>query len=198
MKSKSTIIFWVSLVFSYFFTRLVNLKLIPIFTDEAIYTYWAQVALNDPAQRFISLQDGKQPLFIWLGSIIGIYLLAKELFRASENPVMQSVNKQEIAKRRKREPRSIDRGNLFSEKVAKIAAFLYLILPFTLLYDKLSLFDSLLTMFGIYAVLLTVKMIKEPKLDLALLNGLTIGAALITKSSGSFFLYLLPFSLILL
>ena len=221
MKSKSTIIFWAGLVFSYFLTRLVNLKLIPIFTDEAIYTYWAQVALNDPAQRFISLQDGKQPLFIWLaaimqkvvsdpligsrlvsvfagfGSIIGIYLLAKELFRASENPVMQSVNKQEIAKRRKREPRSIDRGNLFSEKVAKIAAFLYLILPFTLLYDKLSLFDSLLTMFGIYAVLLTVKMIKELKLDLALLNGLTIGAALITKSSGSFFLYLLPFSLIL-
>ena len=165
-----------------------NLKLIPIFTDEAIYTYWAQVALNDPAQRFISLQDGKQPLFIWLaailqkfisdplvgsrlvsvfagfGSIIGIYLLAKELF---------------------------------SEKVAKIAAVLYLILPFTLLYDKLALFDSLLTMLGIYAVLLTVKMVKEPRLDLALLNGLAMGAALITKSSGSFFLYLLPFSLVL-
>src|SRR3990167_10345755 len=188
MKSKSTIIFWIILVFSYFFTRLVNLNLIPIFTDEAIYTFWAQVALNDPAQRFISLQDGKQPLFIWLaaflqrlvsdpliasrlvsvfagfGSIIGIYLLAKELF---------------------------------SEKVAKIAAVLYLILPFTLLYDKLALFDSLLTMFGIYAVLFTVKMVKDPRLDLALLNGFAIGAALITKSSGSFFLYLLPFSLIL-
>src|SRR3990172_9786470 len=156
MKSKSTIIFWVSLVFPYFFTRLVNLKLIPIFTDEAIYTWWAQVALNDPAQRFISLQDGKQPLFIWLaatlqnfvsdpligarlvsvfagfGSIIGIYFLGKELF---------------------------------SEKVAKIAAVFYLILPFTLLYDKLALVDSLLTMFGIYAVYLSVKMVKEPKLD---------------------------------
>src|SRR3990167_3395304 len=188
MKSKSTIIFWAGLVFSYFLTRLVNLKLIPIFTDEAIYTYWAQVALNDPAQRFISLQDGKQPLFIWLaaflqrlvsdpliasrlvsvfagfGSIIGIYLLAKELF---------------------------------SEKVAKIAAVLYLILPFTLLYDKLALFDSLLTMFGIYAVFFAVKMIKKPKLDISLLNGFAIGASLITKSSGSFFLYLLPFSLIL-
>src|SRR3989338_5612572 len=188
MKSKSTNIFWAGFVLSYFFTRLVNLKLIPIFTDEAIYTFWAQVALNDPAQRFISLQDGKQPLFIWLaavlqkfvsdpligsrlvsvlagfGSIIGIYLLAKELF---------------------------------SEKVAKIAAVLYLILPFTLLYDKLALFDSLLTMFGIYAVFFAVKMVKKPKLDISLLNGFAIGAALITKSSGSFFLYLLPFSLIL-
>src|SRR3990167_4776614 len=188
MKSKFTIIFWASLSFAYFFTRLINLGLIPIFTDEAIYTYWAQVALNDPAQRFISLVDGKQPFFIWLaailqkfiadpliasrlvsvfagfGSMIGIYLLGKELL---------------------------------SEKIAKIAAILYLILPFTLLYDKLALFDSLLTMFGIYAVFFTVKMIKEPKLDNALLNGFAIGAALITKSSGSFFLYLLPFSLVL-
>ena len=188
MKSKSTVTFWVILVFSYFFTRLVNLKLIPIFTDEAIYTFWAQVALDDPAHRFISLQDGKQPLFIWLaailqkfisdsliasrmvsvfagfGSIIGIYLLAKELF---------------------------------SEKVAKIAAVFYLILPFTLLYDKLALVDSLLTMFGIYAVFLSVKMAKNPQLDLALLNGFAIGAAMITKSSGNFFLYLLPFSLVL-
>src|SRR3989304_4682915 len=126
MKSKSAVIFWVILVFSYFITRLVNLNLIPIFTDEAIYTWWAQVALNDPAQRFISLQDGKQPLFIWLaailqkftsdpligsrlvsvfagfGSIIGIYLLGKELFRASENLGIQSLNEQEFAKRRKR------------------------------------------------------------------------------------------------
>src|SRR3990170_8973472 len=102
MKSKSTSIFWAGLIFSCFFTRLVNLKLIPIFTDEAIYIFWAQVALDDPAHRFISLQDGKQPLFIWLaailqkfisdsliasrmvsvfagfGSIIGIYLLGKE------------------------------------------------------------------------------------------------------------------------
>ena len=188
MKSKSTNIFWAGLVFSYFFTRLVNLKLIPIFTDEAIYTFWAQVALDDPAHRFISLQDGKQPLFIWFaailqkfisdpliasrlvsvfagfGSIIGLYFLAKELF---------------------------------SDNIAKIAAVLYLILPFTLLYDKLALVDSLLTMFGIYAVFLSVKMAKNPQLDLALLNGFAIGAAMITKSSGNFFLYLLPFSLVL-
>lgn len=188
MKLKLEIIFWTGLIFTYFFTRLVNLKLIPIFTDEAIYTFWAQVALDDPVHRFISLQDGKQPLFIWLaailqkfisdpliatrmvsvlagfGSTVGIYLLGRELF---------------------------------SEKVAKIAAVLYIILPFTLLYDKLALFDSLLTMLGIYAVLFTVKMAKEPRLDLALLNGFAIGAALITKSSGNFFLYLLPFSLVL-
>src|SRR3989344_2896755 len=172
----------------YFITRLVNIKVIPIFTDEAIYTYWAKVALNDAAHRFVSLEDGKQPLFIWIaaicqkfiegpliasrlvsifagfGSVTGIYFLAKELF---------------------------------SDKVARISSLLYVILPFTLLYDRLALFDSLLTMLGIFAVYLSIKMAKNPRLDLALLNGFAIGLALITKSSGNFFLYLLPFSLLL-
>jgi len=55
-------------VFTIFFlaTRLLNLTKIPIFTDEAIYIRWGQIALQDPAHRFISLEDGKQPLFVWL------------------------------------------------------------------------------------------------------------------------------------
>ena len=172
----------------YLITRLVNIKIIPIFTDEAIYTYWSKVALNDPANRFVSLEDGKQPLFIWIaavfqkfiedpliaarlvsifagfGSTLGIYLLTKELF---------------------------------SKKAALIASLLYVVLPFTLLYDRLALFDSLLSMLGIFAVYLSIKMAKNPRLDFALLNGFAIGFAMITKSSGNFFLYLLPFSLLL-
>ena len=40
-------------------------------------------------------------------------------------------------------------------------------------------------------------MAKEPRLDTAMLNGFVIGLALITKSSGNFYLYLLPVSLLL-
>lgn len=172
----------------YGITRLINLKVIPIFTDEAIYSYWAQVALHDPQHRFISLEDGKQPLFIWLaavlqkfvedpliatrlvstlsgfGSMFGIYLLSK---------------------------------NLFEEKVAKLATVFYLLLPFTLLYDRLALFDSLLTMLGLYAVYFSTRLAKKADLGFALLNGFAIGLATLTKSSGNFFLYLLPSSLIL-
>lgn len=171
----------------YFLTRLINLGIIPIFTDEAIYSFWAQVALHDAANRYISLVDGKQPLFIWFaavfqkfipdpliatrmvsvfagfGSLIGIYLLARQLF-----------NKQ----------------------AAVISSILYIILPFTLLYDRMALFDSLLAMFGIYAVLFSVLLAKYLRLDLAFLNGFAIGFALITKSSAEFFIYLLPFSLL--
>ena len=187
MKLKSNTLILIGLVVFYFITRTVNLKIIPIFTDEAIYSYWAQVALHDPANRFISLEDGKQPLFIWLsavsqnfiadpllasrlvsvfagfGSLIGIYWLSKELF---------------------------------THKVATLAALLYIILPFTLLHDRLALFDSLLTMLGIWIVFFSQRLAKAPKLDNALLVAATIGAAQITKSSAAFFLYLLPASLI--
>lgn len=181
--------FYIFLAGCYLFSRLINLGIIPIFTDEAIYSYWAQVALHDPANRYISLVDGKQPLFIWISavfqkfisdpliatrmtsvfsgglSVIGIYILSKELF---------------------------------SEKVAKIASLIYIILPFTLLYDRMALYDSLLTMLGIYSVYFSVKMVKNPRLDIALLNGITIGLALLTKSSGYFYIYYIPVALLLL
>ena len=61
------------LVFSLFglfiFLRLFHLTIIPIFMDEAIYLRWAQIAKNDASWRFISLTDGKQPLFIWLAMV---------------------------------------------------------------------------------------------------------------------------------
>jgi len=176
------------LISAYFITRLINIKILPIFTDEAIYSFWAQVALHDPENRYISLVDGKQPLFIWFaaisqhiikdplvatrlvsvfagfGALIGIYILAFKLF---------------------------------NKKTAIISAILYITIPFTLFYDRLALFDSLLTMIGIYVVLLSVKMAKNPSLDIALLNGISIGLGQITKSSANFFLYLLPFSLLL-
>lgn len=173
----------------YLFTRLINLTIIPIFTDEAIYSYWAQVALNDPANRYISLVDGKQPLFIWISavfqnfiadpliatrmtsvlsgalSVIGIYLVARELF---------------------------------GEKSAKLASLLYIFLPFTLLYDRLALYDSLLTMLGLFSIYFSIRMVKKPRLDLALLNGMTIGLALLTKSSAFFYIFYIPSTLLLL
>lgn len=181
-------IIWLVLTPTYFVTRLVNLKIIPIFTDEAIYAYWSQVALHDPANRFISMEDGKQPLFIWaaaflqkfitdplislrlvsviagLGSLIGIYFLTKLV-----------INK----------------------KAAVIASVLYIILPFTLLYDRMGLYDSTLTVFCIYAVYFSILQVKKLKLDIAFLNGTALGLAMMTKSSGEFFLYLLPLSLVL-
>src|SRR5690242_10188597 len=89
----------------YLFLRMSNLKGLPIFTDEAIYIRWGQVALHDASWRFISLTDGKGPFFIWammpllkiipdplaagrmvsvisgFFTLIGLWLLSWELFK---------------------------------------------------------------------------------------------------------------------
>lgn len=169
-------------------SRIVNLLKVPIFTDEAIYIRWAQIGLADPAHRFISLTDGKQPLFTWFmypalkifdnplfaGRIIsvfsgifavaGIYLLAKELF---------------------------------GRTTARLASLIYLISPFAIVYDRLALMDSLLAAIGIWSLYLEVMLIKKPRLDLSLILGFTIGLGVLTKSSALFSLYLLPFSLVI-
>src|SRR3989344_8437042 len=69
LKHKIEILVSVLLVIFYFATRLPNLLSFPIFTDEAIYVRWTQIGLNDANWRFISLTDGKQPSFVWLGMV---------------------------------------------------------------------------------------------------------------------------------
>lgn len=171
-----------------FFSRVINLLKIPIFTDEAIYIRWAQIGLADPAHRFISLTDGKQPLLTWLmypflkvftdplfagrfvsvltsvASVIGIYFLARELF---------------------------------GKKTAFFASLLYILSPFAMISDRLALMDSLLSSLGIWSIYFSIIIVRRFRLDAALLYAITVGLGTLTKSSAFFFLLLFPLTLFL-
>ena len=173
----------------YLFTRLANITAFPIFTDEAIYLRWAQIAGNDPDWIFISLTDGKQPLFVWLAmlnmyvisdpllagrlvsvmaglaSMVGLFFLTKELFR--------------------------------SKKIAIVASFLYLLYPFALVYDRIALYDSLVAAFIIWSLYIEILLVRKRDFRLAVLLGVVIGIGLLNKSSANFAVILLPFSLFL-
>ncbi|MEK7065656.1 MAG: glycosyltransferase family 39 protein, partial [Patescibacteria group bacterium] len=139
-------------------TRLVNLTQIPVFTDEAIYIRWSQIGAQDANWRFISLVDGKQPLFTWVvmvllrlvpgdplfvgrlasvlagaASMVGIWFLAFEFFK--------------------------------SKKAAFLSSFLYLISPFALVYDRMALYDSMVATFFIWNLYLAVRLARSPRLD---------------------------------
>src|SRR3989344_1978316 len=58
------------LLLGYLITRLYGIMSLPLFTDEAIYTRWSQIARYDANWRFISLTDGKQPSFVWFDMIV--------------------------------------------------------------------------------------------------------------------------------
>src|SRR3989344_7751595 len=119
MASKRRVAWWVvgvAVVLALFFlTRVYNLTVLPIFTDEAIYIRWSQIGSRDAAWRFISLVDGKQPLFTWiamvfmrfisdpvlagrlvsvfagLGSFIGMFFLGREVFKNIRVGVIASI-----------------------------------------------------------------------------------------------------------
>lgn len=190
IKKYIQVIVVVLIIALYLFTRLYNILGIPIFTDEAIYIRWSQIALQDASWRFISLTDGKQPMYVWIAmfflrfvqdpllagrlvsvlsgffTMIGLFLLTKEVFR--------------------------------SNKIALLTSLLYVLFPFALVYDRIALYDSLVSAFIIWSLYFEILLVRRMRLDLALILGMIVGAGILTKTSANFTLILLPFSLFLL
>ncbi len=174
-----------ALISLYVFLRLTHILSLPMFTDEGIYIRWSQIAAQDPAWRFISLTDGKQPMYVWvamillrfihdplfagrlvsvgtgLGTLIGIWLLTWEMFQ--------------------------------KKWIAFLAAFLYIIFPFALVYDRMALYESMVGMFAIWSLYIEILLVKKRRWDIAFLLGLVLGGAVLTKTNGFFnMLLILP------
>lgn len=179
--------FFVLISLGYFLTRLFRLTIMPIFTDEAIYLRWAQIALHDPQWRFISLTDGKQPLFVWL-AMVAMKFISDPLVAGRLISVLAGWVGLGLIWLLARE--------LFGPKTGYLAVMVGFFLPITFLYSRIALMETLLFTFGTASVLLAVLLAKYQRLDLALLLGAAVGAALLTKSPGNFYLYLLPASLL--
>ena len=189
LKYKKEILIFLGIVILYFVSRLILLGNFPIFTDEAIYVRWAQIAAHDASWRFISLTDGKQPLFIWAAmpllkfiqdpltavrlvsvfsgffTLIGLCFLTYELFK--------------------------------SRMVSLLSAFLYVIFPFAVVYDRMALYDSTVGTFAVWALYFSIQLARRIRLDVAYTLGFVLAGGLLTKSSAIFSIYLLPLTLLL-
>lgn len=187
---KWTILAGLGIVVLFFLLRLINLTILPIFCDEAIYIRWAQVMRAEPTLRFLPLSDGKQPLFMWLvipflkffadplvagrmvsilaglASLVGLFLTTYYLLK--------------------------------SKKAALFSMLIYSFLPFSLFMDRLALVDSLLLTFGIWVFFLASLLVENQRIDLAILTGIVLGGALITKSPAVFFAGMIPSTILLL
>ena len=188
-KIRNEIILSVFIFALYFLLRLIFLDGLPMFTDEAIYTRWAQIALNDSAWRFISLTDGKQPMFVWAAivfmkfiddpliaarlvsvvsgffTMIGLWFLTYELFK--------------------------------SRKAAFLSSILYVFYPFAQVLDRMALYDSMVGAFFVWATYFSIVLVRKTRLDIAYTLGFVIAGGILTKTANFFSIYLLPFLLIL-
>ncbi|MDP3998528.1 MAG: glycosyltransferase family 39 protein [bacterium] len=174
IKYRGEILLGLFLALLFFLTRLIHLTEMPIFTDEAIYLRWAQIAKNDASWRFISLTDGKQPLFVWLTMIMMIIIndpiVAGRLVSVAAGFVtmvgMGFLGYELFGRRR----------------VGFLAAILYLVSPFAMVYDRMALMDSLLGTFTVWCIYLIVLLVRNLRLDLALILGALLGGGVLTKT----------------
>lgn len=186
-KHKLEVIILLVLVLAYFLLRLPNLTLQPIFADEAIYIRWAQVMRAEPTLRFVSLTDGKTPLFMWL---------MIPLFKVFSDPLFAGRILSVIAGFFTLIGVFLLAKKVFSVKAALWASLLYVITPYTVFFDRMALVDSLLSAFTIWAIYIATWLIRSLRLDLAMILGYLLGGALLTKTPAMVNLLVLPITLL--
>ena len=167
----------------YLLIALWHLTRLPIFVDEALYLRWAQIAWHDASWRFISLTDGKQPLFIWF-VIPFMKLVSDPLLAGRLASVVAGL------------------GTIFGswyagwllrdKKTGYLAALLTIFSPFLFFYYRFATMESLLTATGIWVFNLSILLAKTNRLDLALILGMVTGLSLLVKSSALFYFLLMP------
>jgi len=173
----------------YFATRLFALDALPIFVDEAIYSRWSQISLHDASWRFISLTDGKQPLFVWVAMPF-LYFITDPLVATRLVSVLSgflTIAGLWYA------------GYLLSDKRAGyLAAALGIITPFLFFYDRFAVMESMLSAAGIWVFNLAYLLAKFRRLDIALILGIAGGLALLVKSPAQIFILLIPVAYLVL
>ncbi len=163
----------------FFLTRLYNIHLLPIFTDEGIYIHWAQVAWHDASWRFISLTDGKQPLQTW-GTIPFLKLFPNDALLAGRLFSVATGFAGVVGV-------FFLLYLLFGKKTAFIGVTLAIFSPYFLFYDRLALADSGVNTAFIWILFFSILLVRTVRLDVALVFGIVAGVGLLTKSSVKMF-----------
>lgn len=170
----------------YLITRLSLLWRFPPPYDEGGYALFAHDAST--GNTFAALDAGKDPLLSWLGALqiqlFDINPLTSIRVVSLLSGVVTMVVTALIAYR------------LGGRRAALAVGVLYLVLPFVFVYDVLGIMEPLITALLATALYLQLRLASRPRLQTAILLGIAMGAALLTKESGQFALALLPVSVV--
>ena len=169
----------------YLLTRLINLGLLPMVSDEGTYITWGVRALHgrDAGDWLASLEDGKQPLLPWL-MVPTIALVEDRLIAGRLVSVALGALNVLLTWRLT--------FRLFGARAAWVAAALYVIAPVALIHDRMALYDSLVTTCALAVLLAALRWSERPALPGTLTLGGVMGAAVLTKLSALFFVALVP------
>lgn len=176
----------------YIVSRLVNLEMLPITNDEANYLYWAKIIATTNKHWFIILTAGKPVLPHWL-MVVFIKLLPAAHYLAAgrlESVVGGAIGMVGIFK--------FSQFLFKNRRISLIATMLFVLNPFILFYDRLALFDSLLSSMLIWATYFCFKTASNLRYKTALLWGIFLGLAFQSKPTAILFFVLLPICFLIL
>jgi len=181
-------IYWFAIIFVFLFTRLIGIEKTPIFNDEMLYMRWIQEIHDGYLMR--PLDNGRQPLYLWIATMLDSFVHDESLSLRYVSVVagfFSMIGLWFLAKK------------LFvNSAVSYITVVLYLIFPFTLLYDRFGVLDSMVTAAAIWSFNLSVSLLRNPKYLNSVILGFVIGLGLLTKSNALFSLLLLPLTSLLI
>jgi len=164
--------------------RLVNLTILPVFADEAIYIRWAQVMAAEPTLRFLPLSDGKQPLFMWVLMFI-VNRISDPLFAGRFVSVACGVA-MVVAMF------SFSYLLFKDKRVSLLASLFWAISPFSVFFDRMALVDSMLAFLTVVTFVFAAIMAKTKRIDAAIMTGVFLGLTSLTKSPALFVAIMLP------
>jgi 4-amino-4-deoxy-L-arabinose transferase-like glycosyltransferase len=168
----------------YFLTRLLFLGRLPVFFDESIYIRWSQQALRG-GKLLVSLTDGKPPLHVWLMipfvSLFKDPLIAGRLASVAAGALTvwgMFLLGLEIQDRR----------------LGLTSAFLYVVCPFTLWYDRVAITEGLLLTLFVFAAYFALRAARTLNPWWILPIAACLGLGLLTKGTAQLLFVILPFA----
>lgn len=166
----------VCLAGAYLATRLPGLALFPVFTDEAMYIHLAQIIDKNWDHLFLGKVNAFKPLFIWA---IAVY---ENIF---SDPVMAGRCVSVTMGAASVVGIYILGKELFTERVGKVSAAIYIFCPFFIFHERLALMDTMVNAFGIWAVWISLRISKENELakEKFIYLGILLGLAFFTKTT---------------
>lgn len=172
----------------YILTRLALLWRFPPYFDEAFYAHEVPIALYQPSQRFISLNDDKGPLLIWFAFIplkIGFSPLTSVRLVAQVAGFWTMAMIGLITRQ-------------FADlRTSLLAMGLFAVLPLWLVFTSMGLDEPLVTAAGMSALYMLIRLADAPTARNGLLLGLALAVALLTKETGKIYVALLPTGLLI-
>ena len=169
-----------SLGIVFLLSRIINLTLLPIFTDEGLYIDWGWKAFNVPGMFFYSLVDAKQPLMTWffgLGQLLPPDPLFGSRLMSVFAGLLSLIALWKISLQ------------LFNSKVAVISGLIYITSPYFLFFDRQALMESALVCISLWGFYFTLRMETQSKFLNSLWVGIVMGLGFLTKTTGLLFIF---------